>query len=150
MTNIETYLIVTPFFPSNKSFIGSYIYDQANEISCQSRYNVKVIKLTSLFSYDKDYNFGGLDVYSFKLIDFPFFIFPGLFNFINCWRFRSFLKRKKINNIKITHSHVAYPGAYLTSNLECKKIIQHHGLDVLQLKNGRSYICNRYIQRRTK
>ena len=79
-------LKVNLFISSSKVFIGSYIYDQANEISCQSRYNVKVIKLTSLFSYDKDYNFGGLDVYSFKLIDFPFSLISStiFFSLVTC------------------------------------------------------------------
>ena len=29
MNKKGTYLVITPFFPSNQSFVGSYIYDQA-------------------------------------------------------------------------------------------------------------------------
>jgi len=48
------------------------------------------------------------------------------------------LKNKKINDIIISHAHVSYPASYLQNILDCKKIVQHHGLDVLQLLNGRS------------
>ena len=74
----------------------------------------------------------------FKLIDIPFFSFPGVFNRLNKIRFKSFLNRKNIENIKYSHSHVSYPAAYLVEDLNCKKMVQHHGLDVLQLLNGRS------------
>ena len=83
----------------------------------------------------------------FKIIDFPFFIFPGIFNFINKRRFRSFLHEKNINNVEISHSHVSYPSSYLVEDMRCCKIIQHHGLDVLQLTNGRNEFVKN-LQRR--
>jgi glycosyltransferase involved in cell wall biosynthesis len=52
-------------------------------------------------------------------------------------RFRFFLERHKISSIKFSHSHTAYPSAYISEDLKCKKIIQHHGLDVFQINNGR-------------
>ena len=39
----ETYLVITPFFPSNQSFVGSYIYDQVVEINKQTDYNIKIV-----------------------------------------------------------------------------------------------------------
>ena len=75
-------------------------------------------------------------VWAFLNQTFPSFIFPGFFNLINKFRFKSLLIQKKIGNIYFSHSHVSYPAAYLTGDLECTKIIQHHGLDVLQLMNG--------------
>jgi glycosyltransferase involved in cell wall biosynthesis len=74
----------------------------------------------------------------FKVIDIPFFIFPAIFNGLNKIRLKSFLKRKKINSVKFSHSHVSYPASYLVEDIDCKKIVQHHALDVLQLLNGRS------------
>ena len=138
MSKSNTYLVVTPFFPSNESFVGSYIFDQLNEIRKQSNFDIELVKVTTLFSDEKDYFFKDFSVKIFKTIDFPFFIFPGVFNFINKRRFRSFLKNKNIENIKFSHSHVSYPCSYLVKDLECTKIIQHHGLDVLQLTNGRN------------
>jgi len=140
--NSRTYLVITPFFPSECSFVGSYIFDQLNEIRKQSDFNIHIIKVVSLLSKERDYSFGGFTVRVFKLIDFPFFIFPGFFNWINKIRIKSFLRRNKIEDIKFSHSHVSYPSAYLVEDIQCKKIIQHHGLDVLQLMNGR----NKYIR----
>ena len=137
MIKRNTYLVVTPFFPSNNCHIGSYIFDQLNEIKKQSKFDIKLVKIVSLFSNEKDYSFENFHVKIFKIIDFPFFILPGFFNFINKIRFSYFLKKKNIENIKFSHSHVSYPSSYLTEDLECYKIIQHHGLDVLQLTNGR-------------
>ena len=138
MSKSSTYLVVTPFFPSNENFAGSYIFDQLNEIRAQSNFDIEIVKVVSLFSNEKDYFFNDFNVRIFKVIDFPFFILPGVFNFINKRRFRYFLRKKNIVNIKFTHSHVSYPSSYLVENFDCNKIIQHHGLDVLQLSNGRN------------
>ena len=138
MINKKTYLVITPFFPSDNCFIGNYIFDQVNEIRNQTNFNIEIIKVVSAFSSEKDYEFKGFKVRVFKLIDIPFFIFPGVFNRLNKIRFKSFLYRKNIENIKYSHSHVSYPAAYLVEDLNCKKLVQHHGLDVLQLLNGRS------------
>lgn len=138
MIKRNTYLVVTPFFPSNNCHIGSYIFDQLNEIKKQSKFDIKLVKSVSLFSNEKDYLFENFQVKIFKIIDFPFFILPGFFNFINKIRFSAFLKNNNIENIKFSHSHVSYPSSYLVEDLVCCKIIQHHGLDVLQLTNGRN------------
>ena len=138
MTNKETYLVITPFFPSEDSFVGSYIYDQINEIRKQSEFHIEIVKLVSFFSAEKNYIFKGFRVSVFKVLDIPFFIFPAIFNGFNKIRLKSFLKRKKINSIKFSHSHVSYPASYLVEDIDCKKIVQHHGLDVLQLLNGKS------------
>jgi len=138
MDNKQTYLVITPFFPSKNSFVGSYIFDQINEIRNQSDFNIKVVKVVSAFSVEKDYKFEGFEIMIFRVMDLPFFIFPGICNRLNTNRFKSFLKNKKINNIIISHAHVSYPASYLQNILDCKKIVQHHGLDVLQLLNGRS------------
>ena len=138
MDNKKTYLVITPFFPSKNSFVGSYIFDQINEIRNQSDFNIKVIKVVSAFSVEKDYKFEGFEIMIFRVMDLPFFIFPGICNRLNTNRFKSFLKNKKINDIIISHAHVSYPASYLQNILDCKKIVQHHGLDVLQLSNGRS------------
>jgi len=128
--------VITPFFPSNNTFVGSYVYDQINEIRKQTKFHIEIIKVVSLFSTEKDYIFKGFRVTVFKVIDIPFFIFPAIFNSLNKIRLKNHLKKQKINNVKFSHSHVTYPSAYLVEDLDCKKIVQHHGLDVLQLLNG--------------
>lgn len=153
MKNKDTYLVVTPFFPSNESFVGSYIFDQLNELRNQTNFNIEIIKAVSIFSSEQDYEFKGFNVCIFKTIDFPYFIFPAVFSQINKKRFFKLLKKNKIKNIKYSHSHVSYPSAYLVEDLVCKKIVQHHGLDVLQLLNGRSNLIKKlqknYLIKRT-
>ena len=137
MISTEKYVVVTPFFPSKNSFVGSYIYDQIRELNNQLNFEFVIIKLVSMFSKEIDYKFKEYKVFIFKVYDFPSFILPGIFNKFNKKRFNNFLHRRKINNIKFLHGHVSYPAAYLISEFQTHKFIQHHGLDVLQLKNGR-------------
>ncbi|MBC8266069.1 MAG: glycosyltransferase family 4 protein [Flavobacteriales bacterium] len=143
----NTYLVITPFFPSYENHNGSYVFDQIKEIKKQTSFNIEIIKVVSLFSSEKDYEFQGFQVKIFKTFDFPFFIFPGAFSFINKKRIVSFLKFKTIKNIAFVHAHVTYPCAYLansiSSKLKIKTFIQHHGLDVLQLLNGRNYFLRK-------
>jgi glycosyltransferase involved in cell wall biosynthesis len=142
MEDKKQYIVITPFFPSKESYIGSYIYDQINEIKNQSDFNIRVIKVVSLFSSEIDYEYKGFKVSILKMLDVPFFIFPGLFNFINKRRVLSLLNKEKINAISCVHGHVTYPSAFLSNciadEFKCKSIVQHHGLDVLQLMNGRN------------
>ena len=144
MVRQNIYLVITPFFPSNESFVGSYVYDQITEIKHQSNFTIEIVKVVSYFSSESDYEFNGFKVKIFKTFDFPYFIFPGLFNSCNKRRFYKFLQKKNIINVSFSHSHVSYPAAYLVEDLVCKKIVQHHGLDVLQLLNGRSHIIKRF------
>ena len=136
-----TYLVVTPFFPSKESHHGTYIYDQINEIRNQTNFDIKVIKTVSLSSLELDYEYDGFQVFVLRNINIPFFIFPGLFNFINKSRILGLLDNQNISDVAIVHGHVTYPSAFLSNciadKFKCKSIIQHHGLDVLQLMHGR-------------
>ena len=49
MENKKKYIIISPLFPSDESHTGSYVYDQVKTIIDLSDYNVKVIKVTSIF-----------------------------------------------------------------------------------------------------
>tara|TARA_B100001142_G_C14330323_1_gene653840 strand:- start:1261 stop:2433 length:1173 start_codon:yes stop_codon:yes gene_type:complete len=158
MENKKKYIIISPLFPSDESHVGSYIYDQAKTIIELQRYNVKVIKITSVFTSEKDYTFKGIDVKIFKVLDIPFFIFPGVFNFINTRRIKRFFRSNNFfSNLDVIHSHVCYPAAYLANAIESivniKTIVQHHGIDALQLLNGRfslvTSIQNRFLRNRS-
>ena len=140
------YLELTPFFPTEESFGGPYIYDQVKAIERHSDYEVVVIKTVSAFSDEKyeSYEYQGVKVYNFKVIDLPSSILPGLFHAINLQRFERFLKESvgiKPEEIAFVHSHVAYPAGALGVDFGrkygIKNFIQHHGLDVMQLSNGR-------------
>ena len=143
MRKKKIFLVITPFFPSNNSFVGSYVFDQVNEIRNQTNFNIEVIKVVSTFSSEKNYEFKGFRVHIFKLFDIPFFIVPGIFNRLNKVRFNNFLNEKNIEKIQYSHAHVSYPAAYLVEDLNCKKMVQHHGLDVLQLLNGRNNLIKK-------
>ena len=142
MENKKKYIVITPLFPNDNSHVGSYVYDQVKTIIDLSDYNVKVIKVTSLFSSEKDYNFKEIEVKIFKVFDLPYFIFPGLFNCVNAIRIKRFLKvHNFVNELAVIHAHVCYPSAYLANSianvLNVKTMIQHHGIDALQLLTGR-------------
>lgn len=138
------YLVITPFFPDAKSFVGSYVYDQVKAIQKEGTYQPIVIRLRSLYEPKMaDYEFEEISCLVFRFIDLPSFSFPGIFHRINAWRFKQFLKRKGVEASKmvISHAHVTYPASYLANSLRLTyglpSILQHHGLDVLQLHLGK-------------
>ena len=141
----KIYLEITPFFPTKESFRGPYIYDQVKAIKRNSDFDVKLVKTVSVFSKEPEiYEYQGVKVYNFKVIDLPSFMLPGIFHTINLFRFERFLHRSvgvKPDDITYIHAHVAYPAGALASDLGKKygicNFIQHHGLDVAQLTNGR-------------
>jgi glycosyltransferase involved in cell wall biosynthesis len=142
MENKKQYIIISPFFPNDNNHAGSYVYDQAKTLIDITNYDIKVIKVVSIFSNEKDYLFRGIKVKIFRVFDFPFFIFPGIFNFINSFRIKQFFnKHNYLKNLDVIHAHVCYPSAYLanavSSIVKVKTIAQHHGIDALQLLNGR-------------
>ena len=144
--NKKIYLQITPFFPTEESFRGPYIYDQVKAIERNSDYKVVVIKTVSFFSAEKNetYEYQGIKVCNFKVIDLPSSVLPGLFHTINLLRFEKFLENSvgiKPEEIAFVHSHVAYPAGALGVDFgrkhNIKNFIQHHGLDIMQLSNGR-------------
>lgn len=142
MKNI--YLEITPFFPTNESFRGPYIFDQVKALQNTTNYEIIVIKLVSIFEKCSTfYKYQDIKVYSFKVIDLPSSILPGLFNKLNFYRFKKFILNEikiDFNDIKYIHSHVVYPagmiGVSLGKNYNIKNFIQHHGFDVFQKDNG--------------
>ena len=145
MINKKKYVIITPFFPNEINHVGSYIYDQAKTLKEISGFHVIVVKLITLFSDEKDYKYKGIDVKIFKVIDLPSFIFPGMFHFINSYRIRRLFENNSFfKNISIIHAHVTYPAGYLANSLafnrDIKTIVQHHGIDAIQLLNGKGQL----------
>lgn len=137
------YIIITPFFPSADSFRGSYLLDQAKAIQSNSNYKLTVIILSSIFNNSQEnYSIEGVRCITFKLLDFPSFILPGVFHSINLFKFKAFLKniRLNLNNESIIHGHINYPSLnfldFFSKQFKCKTVLQHHGLDVLQTQTG--------------
>ena len=92
MRNKKKYIVISPLFPNNNSHIGSYVYDQVRTIIDLFDYNITIVKVVSLFSSETDYNFKGIEVKIFKVFDLPFFMLPGLFNWVNDIRIKQFFK----------------------------------------------------------
>lgn len=139
----KIYLQITPFFPTQNNFRGPFIYDQCKAIEKNSAYNIIVFKPKSLFSKEKDYEFGGFKVYRFRTFNLPSNLLPGIFNFIGLFFFHLKLREVEIdfNRIEIAHIHgihLAYLSGFLKQrNKQLKTILQFHGLDVFGLKQGK-------------
>jgi glycosyltransferase involved in cell wall biosynthesis len=150
---MNSYIVITPFFPSFESFRGSYLLDQAKAIQSNSNYKLLVIILSSFLEKSQgDYIIEGVHCKTFRVIDFPSFIFPSFFDKINLKRFSKFLKK---NNIKvcsesIIHGHINYPSLnfldFFSRKFSCKTILQHHGLDILQNNTGITIPFIKWIQ----
>ncbi len=139
----KIYIVITPFFPSSTSFRGPYIYDQVRALEKKGKYNIIVLKPKSFFSKEKDYEYEGINVYLFNVLALPSNLFPGLFNPISFIFLKQKIKKFAINfdDIEIVHAHATENGYYANAlknfNKNIKTVLQHHGLDVLQLKLGR-------------
>lgn len=142
----KIYLEITPFFPTEESFRGPYIFDQVKAIERNGEYDVIVIKTLSLYDQEsvQPYTYQGIKVNKLKVIDLPSSILPGLFKPINQYRIKRFIKdtlKIDMNSVEVIHSHVAYPAGalavYIGKQFSIRSFVQHHGLDVIQLSNGR-------------
>jgi glycosyltransferase involved in cell wall biosynthesis len=142
----STYLVLTPFFPTEDSFRGPYIFDQVEAIERSGDYDVIVIKFISFYQKKsvKEYVYQGVRVYNFKVLDAPSFVLPGLFKFINLYRLERYIKNIiniDLSKVEIIHAHGAYPTGALAVDLgkrfSIKSFVQHHGLGVMQLGNGK-------------
>lgn len=151
-----SYLLITPFFPTKSSFVGSYLLDQAKEINKQTKSDLNVIIVENILSNKQDYKIEGISCYVFKKLDFPSFFFPGFFQKWNNYRFLKFLKSKniKVNNNSVCHGHITYPSmpflALIKNRFNSKTILQHHGLDILQFETGRINFLKRFRNKRIK
>ena len=153
------YLLITPYFPSENDFRGSYILDQAKAIRKLSNYDIKIIKLCN---EDGNYEYEGFEIIQLKTLHLPSNILPGFFHFYNYMKLKKLLKKfVNINEIKMIHAHSIYPAGNLAYSLkkefDIKTLIQYHGLSVFQTNLGRllkgklktihnSYIENKYLK----
>lgn len=138
------YIVVTPFFPEPDNFRGPYVYDQVKAIIKSNKYDkVIVFKPSLLQNNEKDYVYDEIGVYRFNTLQVPSAILPGVFNWYNIASFKKKLKSLNIDikDISVVHCHVTELGIYANAlkkkNPKIKTLLQHHGFDVLSLKNGR-------------
>lgn len=139
----KIYLVLTPFFPAQDSFTGSFIFDQCKAIERNSNYKVIILKPKAIFSKKRDYEYDGLKVYYFKTLNLPSNLLPGLFNYINIKLLNLVVKSiiKEKDQLEIVHLHGIHLGflskAFKNNDYKQKTILQFHGLDTLGLRQGK-------------
>lgn len=138
------YLCITPFFPSEQSFRGPFIYDQVKAIERNSDYKVVVLMPTPFYSPSDDYEFEGVKVYRFTDYNLPSNLWPN--RFTDYLSIRSLFKTLRrigidLKDIAVAHGHVTRFGMWANAlkrrNPNIVSVVQHHGFDVMTLTDGR-------------
>lgn len=136
------YIIITPFFPSDTSFRGPFIYDQVKAIERTGKYEVIVFKPKTILNKQDSYEYKGIRVHLFPMIQMPSYLFNGIANGLNSILFLHEIKKLRIdiNNISIAHGHTSIFGFYALTlkkiNSTIKTIVQHHDRDPFTILNG--------------
>ena len=134
---MKYYIVITPFFPTEESFRGSYIFDQVRAIEKTGRYKVVVFKSADNKIKKKSYEYQGITVYIFSFKRIKGGLLNNLLDGINK---RLFLEqftqtRIKVSDVAFVHCHcsnnVIYGLGLRSLNSEIKVLLQHHDLDPL-------------------
>lgn len=139
---MKYYFVITPFFPTQDKFYGSYIYDQVSALRRQGK-SIIILRPYSGFSLQEDYEYNGFKVYYFRCIDMPSYILNGLTDSLNRILFMSFFRRVfDINiDIEVVHCHTSQCALYgnIIKELfpQCTSVIQYHDLDPFTILNGK-------------
>lgn len=142
------YLIVTPYFPSEKCWRGSYCYDFAVALMRLGVYDVRVMRPGT----GGDYDYQGIKVYTFRQWRLPSATFPFLFARKNRATFLRKLHEMgvDISTISVCHAHTALLGDYALAvkqaNPRCQAVLHHHDLSSYGLDIGRLRIFRWYRQ----
>lgn len=141
----KLYIVVTPFFPSEESFRGPFVYDQVNAIRKSGKYNDVIV--FKPYNYLKkacnSYEYKGIKVYTFPTLQLPSYIFNGITNNINAYFLKRHIKKLGINifDIAVVHGHTSSFGIYGVAlkrlNHNIISIVQHHDPDPYTIRNGR-------------
>lgn len=143
MNSNKIYIEITPFFPTEQTFRGSYIYDQVQALERSGRFSeVRVLRPAGLFhkSYDM---YNGIKVFYFPALESPSYLLNGILDQMNRWLFRYWWKRKgwKASEVIVAHAHVStlaiYPLEIKKMNPSVITVVQHHDLDPYTIRNGR-------------
>lgn len=137
------YVIVTPFFPSNESFRGPYVYDLVNAIIQNSSYEVIVFVPCTKSDKRERYEYGGINVELFQVSETRSYFFNGIFNGCNVKRFMAKFEQCgiDIHFVAAVHCHTAPFGIYglalKRKNPDIKVLLHHHDRDPYTIRNGK-------------
>lgn len=134
---MQYYIVITPFFPTNESFRGPYIYDQVKAIERTGKYKVVVFKSTSKNNLLKKYTYQGTQIYLFPRLRIPGGLVTNILDnkndrlFIKCFEETGI----DIHQVAFVHCHCSnnarYGLAIRKLNPTIKVLLQHHDLDPL-------------------
>lgn len=139
----DIYLVITPFFPTPKSFRGPFVYDQVKALRRNSDFEVIVFHPTSSKDKRQFYEYADERVYLFRTKQTPSNLFTGFFDNYNCKSLLSSIKGNQIDlgRIKFVHCHTMPFGVYglaiKEQNPHTKVIVQHHSRDPYSLLYGK-------------
>lgn len=130
--------MVTPFFPSEGNFRGSFIYDQAR--SLQRHGKEVLVFMAGVF---EPYEFEGIKVRPFRHKELPSYLFNGFYNSVNGSNFIRALLAAGIRpeDVSVVHCHTSTFGACGLAlkrlNPNVKFLLQHHDKDPYMIRNGK-------------
>lgn len=142
-----SYIYVTPFFPSPKSWRGAYCLDFVKALR---RARPEMRAEVFVDGDGADYKIDGIRVWRFKEKIFKGFILPFLFRRQNEQSFLAAVERAGIdlNNVVICHGNTArfviYPLALKKLNPQIKTLLHHHDLASFGLNLGIFHRCSLY------
>ena len=143
----NTYLYITPFFPTTESWRGAYCLDFVKALR-KARPELRV----EVFVPDGggDYEIDGIKVWRFKEKILKGFVLPFLFRRQNERSFLSAVERAgmMIDDVVVCHGNTArlaiYPLAVKRLNPKCKTLLHHHDLASFGLNLGILHRCALY------
>ena len=143
----QTYLYVTPFFPSSDNWRGAYCLDFVKALKwARPELRIEVF----VPEYGDDYEIEGIKVWRFKERILRGFVFPFLFKHGNEHSFLNAVKRSgvELKNVIVCHANTArmliYPLAVKRLNRQCKTLLHHHDLASFGLNLGVLHRCSFY------
>ncbi len=122
------YLVVTPFFPSPKSWRGPFCYDFVKALMRTKKYDVRVF----IPGCGEDYDYQNVHVHRFPIRMLPSGLLPFLFMKQNV---ASFIRKVlgcniDIHNVAVCHAHTGVNGCYALAvkklNPSCITLLHHH------------------------
>lgn len=162
MNKASIYLMITPFFPTKDSFRGPFVLDQVKAIERTGRYQrVVVMRPCPIWAKQEDYEFDGVEVHYFPIVQMPSNLLLPLPDALNK---RLFLKRLRQlgilpDDISVAHAHVGMNACFALAvkekNPAVKTLLQHHDADPFGINMSRhlaecgwnSRINSRYLVR---
>lgn len=162
MSKASIYLMITPFFPTKDSFRGPFVLDQVKAIEKTGRYSrVVVMRPCPLWGKLPDYEFDGVEVHYFPIVQMPSNLLLPLPDALNKRLFRKRLRELGIRpaDVAVAHTHVGMNACFSLAvkekNPAVKTVLQHHDADPFGINMSRhlaecrwnSRINSRYLVR---